>query len=112
MSRREDAAGEEEIVRAVSPEPGDAPLRAATPRDQRELDLGEAHLRVARGDDEIAAKQKLEAAAEGITVDRRDHRLGICLDRGIHAPAAALEIVEPALVLRGIFLDIGTGHEA
>ena len=89
-------------LRCVPPPPG----------HEAELDLGQAHLGRARGKDDVAAEHELETAAEGIAVDRGDDRFPVALDRGVHAFAARLEIVEIGLALRGVFLDVGAGHEA
>ena len=65
---------------------GDArqPLRPARARQQAELDLGNAELRVGHGDPIVGAERDLEPAAERRAVDRRDHRLGAILDRVDH----------------------------
>ena len=49
-------------------------LRAATAREDAELDLGEAEARRVGGDAQVARQRELEAAAEREPVDRRDHR--------------------------------------
>ncbi len=60
-------------------EPGE-PLRPAASRDQPELDLRLAELRVLGRDADVAAHRELEPAAEAEAVDRRDERR----PRGVH----------------------------
>ena len=60
------------------------PLGSAGPREQAELDLGDAHRRGGDGDPIVAGERDFEAAAERGAVDRRDHRLAARLDAVDH----------------------------
>ena len=68
------AAGQDHVQRARLADHARQPLRAAVTGDEPELDLGQAHLRVARGEAERARERQLEPAAERVAVDDRDRR--------------------------------------
>ena len=70
------AAGQDHLQRARLADRARQALRAAVAGDQPELDLGQSHLRVARGEAERAGERQLEAAAESVAVDDRDRRHG------------------------------------
>src|SRR5262249_10396521 len=80
-------------------------------RDQPELDLRQAHFRVARREPERAGEGELEAAAEGVTVDDRDRGYGQALELvedGLAELGAALLLGERAA---GQLLDVGACTE-
>ena len=89
------APGQDHVQRARLADHARQPLRAAVTGDEAELDLGQAHFRVARGDAERARERKLEAAAERVAVDDGDrrHRQAVELREG------RLAELRPALLL-------------
>ena len=106
-------APEIEKVRASGADEPRQPLRAAAARDQAELDLGLAELRVVGADPDVAAHRELEAAAEAVAVDRGDEgRVG-----RVHAVAERMQsaggatLVAAGLAQRRELLDVGTGDE-
>ena len=75
-------AAHDHVLRAAeADEPGE-PLRPAGAGDHPEPDLGEAELRVVGGDAEVAGERELEADAEAVAADARDHRLRETLGGG------------------------------
>src|SRR5206468_6944590 len=66
------APGQDQLERPRLADDARQPLGAAITGNQAELDLGEAQLRVQRGETEGGRQRELEPAAEGIAVDDRD----------------------------------------
>src|SRR5207245_9850703 len=77
---------------AAAHEPGEA-LRATTARDDREVHLGEAELRVLPGDPDVAGERQLGATAEREATDRGEDRLAAAVHRGaeVDTPAGGAE---------------------
>ena len=103
------AAGEIEIHRLRLADRARQALRAADARNDAELDLGLAELRVVRRDDHVAHHRELAAAAERKARDRRDHRLAHPRHAIPVAGEIALEGVHVGLALH--LLDVGAGRE-
>src|SRR5919198_1056066 len=55
-------------------------------RDDPELDLGERELGLGLRDRDVRARDEPAAAAEGVTLDARDHRCGAGIDGLEHLP--------------------------
>ena len=85
-------AAHDDVLRAAeTDEPGE-PLRPARAGDHPEPDLREAELRVVGGDAEVAGERKLEADAEAVAADPRDHGLREALGGG-DVPRQAREML-------------------
>ena len=90
---------------------GDAARQAqerAAGRDERALDLGDAELGLAGGDDEVAGQRDLEPAGDGEALDRRDERLA----RGALGDAREPAVAHPRALAAHEGLEIHAGAEA
>ena len=67
--------GEDQLPGEVEGQGPRRPEQAGAGRDHPDADLGQAEAGRARGDDEVAGQDDLEAAAEGRPLDRGDQRL-------------------------------------
>ena len=80
-------------------------LRSASARDDTDVHFRQAELRVAPGDAPMAGERKLETAAQGRAVDRRDHGLFARFN-------CLLNMAQPRILDRPLELvDIGSGDE-
>src|SRR5690606_37174857 len=70
-------------------------LRSGTARHQSQTRLGQTELRALARHDEIAQQRQLEAAAERVALDHRDHRLGDLRQRAEH-PVDLARALAPA----------------
>ena len=86
------------------------PLRAFGARDDAEVHLGLAQLRVGHGDAVVPGHRHLEPAAERRAVDRHDDRLGRVFDAPAAARASrARRVAAPGELLEAV--DVGAGDE-
>ena len=115
LRARDRVAAEVEVERAPVADEARQPLRAAAARDQAELDLRLAELRVLGRDPDVARHRELEPAAEAVAVDRGDdrrparvHPRGELLDP---AGGAALGGLLDLLAQRRELGDVGAGDE-
>ena len=68
-------AGQRQLHREAVRDPPRQPHQRAAGRHEPALDLRDAELGVARGDDQVARERDLEAAGDREALDRRDDRL-------------------------------------
>src|SRR6185436_16611353 len=91
--------------------PGEA-LGAAGAGQDAEADLGEADLpRASAGDAEITGQRDLEAAADGVAVERRDAELRRVLQAAQSLVGVEAEVVFEARVGFAQRIDVGAGAE-
>ena len=83
----DEATGEDQLLGPGGTDQPGQPLGAAGAGDDPQLDLRLAEGGVVGGDPDVGAQRQLAATAEGVAVDRGDHRLG---DRG-HRPERVLQ---------------------
>ncbi len=107
----DEAAGEDDVLRAARTDQPGEPLRAAGARDDAEQDLRLAEGRVVGRDPDVGAQGQLAPAAEGVAGDRGDDRLGDPGHRGEGARQAggALDHVRVGHVVH--LLDVRTRGE-
>jgi len=109
------AAGEDHVERALQPHEARQPLRAAGPRDEPELRLGQREHRLAVvGRDAIGAREReLEPTAEACAVDRGDDREARLLEAVEERLPLAAHALRLLLAARGEeLLDVRAGDEA
>src|SRR5579883_313809 len=110
LVRGDDAAGEDELLRAPEPDDAGEPVAAPGRGDDPEPDLGLPELRRLRRDPHVAGERELASAPEREAVDRRDD-----------GPREVLDLAEqgsvdrPERVLRAALAhlgNVGAGDEA
>ena len=107
LLRADAAAAHDRVLRPREADQPDEALRPAAARDHPELHLGEGELDVVGRDAEVAGERELEADAEGVALQLRDHRLRAALRRG-DVPVQARELLRARLEEAG---DVAAGGE-
>ena len=79
LSAADPAPAHDDVLRPAEPDQPGEPLRPAGAGDHPDRRLGERHLHVVRGDPEVACERELEADAEDVPLQPRDHRLRAAL---------------------------------
>jgi hypothetical protein len=106
LGGRHRAAGQHHLERACGPDDRRQELRAGVRGQQPELDLGQRHRHVRRGEPQRAGHRELEPAAVRQAVDRRDrHQPGarqpheqLARHRGLRHPRGHVEALQLAEV--------------
>ncbi len=108
----EQAAGDHQLDRGRLADDAHQALGAAGAGQHAERDLGQAELgRAAAGDPQVGRHRDLEAAADGVAVERRDHQLRRLLEPRQRLVGVQAEVVLEVRVRRLEHVDVGAGAE-
>ncbi len=108
---RDHLAAEDQLLGPAGPDQPGEVLGAAEARDDPQGHFGKSELGVLGGVDEVAGQRQFQPAAQCVTVDRCDHRLGHLLDEQHDALPLEREPVPFEGGHGGHFLDVGPGDK-